>query len=137
MADDFLSSTYLASTAPVLLAPAMNTTMWQHPATRRNLLQPAGRRRSYSEPDDGEMACGTIGPGRLSEPARIVNAALDILAGGRPIQEMDFNGERVLITVGATREEIDPRCDSFPIAHRGKWGFAGGGCAETGAIVTV
>src|SRR6476659_3394814 len=79
IADDFLSSTYLACTAPVLIAPAMNTSMWQHPATQRNLRQLRADGVHFVEPDAGEMACGTIGPGRLSEPDRIVAAALEIL----------------------------------------------------------
>jgi len=103
VADDFLSSTYLACTAPVLIAPAMNTTMLEHPATQRNLERLRGDGVHFVEPDAGEMACGTIGPGRLSEPERIVAAALEILKGSR-----DLAGERFLITVGATREEIDP-----------------------------
>src|SRR5215207_9669631 len=94
IADDFLSSTYLACTAPVLIAPAMNTTMWEHPATQRNLRQLRADGVHLIEPDAGEMACGTIGPGRLSEPERIVKAALEILKGSR-----DLAGERLLITV--------------------------------------
>jgi phosphopantothenoylcysteine decarboxylase/phosphopantothenate--cysteine ligase len=105
VADDFLTSTYLACTAPVLLAPAMNTTMWQHPATQRNVQQLRADGVQIIDPDAGEMACGTIGPGRLSEPERIVAAALEIL---RANQKRDLAGERFLITVGATREEIDP-----------------------------
>jgi phosphopantothenoylcysteine decarboxylase / phosphopantothenate---cysteine ligase len=103
VADDFLSSTYLACTAPVLIAPAMNTTMLKHPATQRNLERLRADGVHFVEPDAGEMACGTIGPGRLSEPERIVGAALEILKGSK-----DLAGERFLITVGATREEIDP-----------------------------
>src|ERR1051325_2237945 len=103
VADDFLSSTYLACTAPVLIAPAMNTTMLEHPATQRNLQQLRADGVHFVEPDAGEMACGTIGPGRLSEPEQIVAAALAILSGAK-----DLAGERFLITVGATREEIDP-----------------------------
>src|SRR3954451_16877359 len=79
VADDFLTSTYLASTALVLIAPAMNTTMWEHPATQRNLQQLRSDGVHIVEPDAGEMACGTIGPGRLSEPDRIVAAAIDLL----------------------------------------------------------
>src|SRR6267378_1024585 len=67
IADDFLTSTYLASTAPVLIAPAMNTSMWRHPATQRNLRQLRSDGVYVVDPDEGEMACGTIGPGRLSE----------------------------------------------------------------------
>ena len=105
VADDFLSSTYLACSAPVLVAPAMNTTMWEHPATQRNLERLRADGVHIMEPDAGEMACGTIGPGRLSEPDRIVAAALEIL---RSTHTKDLTGERILITVGATREEIDP-----------------------------
>ncbi|HZH32072.1 MAG TPA: bifunctional phosphopantothenoylcysteine decarboxylase/phosphopantothenate synthase [Pyrinomonadaceae bacterium] len=79
VADDFLTSTYLASTAPIVIAPAMNTTMWQHPATVRNLQRLRDDGVHIIEPDAGEMACGTFGPGRLSEPERIVAAALEIL----------------------------------------------------------
>ena len=106
IADDFLTSTYLASTAPVLVAPAMNTTMWKHPATQHNLVTLRANGVHILEPDAGEMACGTIGPGRLSEPERIVTAALDLLR--EPAANRDLRQERVLITVGATREEIDP-----------------------------
>jgi phosphopantothenoylcysteine decarboxylase/phosphopantothenate--cysteine ligase len=105
VADDFLTSTYLACTAPVLVAPAMNTTMWEHPATQRNLQQLKDDGVYILEPDAGEMACGTIGPGRLSDPERIVSAALEILRGAR---RSDLSGERILVTVGATREAIDP-----------------------------
>jgi len=104
VADDFLSSTYLACYAPVLIAPAMNTTMWEHPATQRNLERLRADGVHIMQPDAGEMACGTIGPGRLSEPERIVAAALEILKA----RKRDLSGERFLITVGATREEIDP-----------------------------
>ena len=107
VADDFLSSTYLACTAPVLIAPAMNTTMWEHPATQRNLERLRADGVHFVQPDAGEMACGTIGPGRLSEPERIVTAALEILAGRKALKDLaTANG--FLITVGATREEIDP-----------------------------
>lgn len=114
VADDFLTSTYLACTAPVLVAPAMNTTMWQHPATQRNLEKLRGDGVHIIEPDAGEMACGTIGPGRLSEPDRIVTRALEILAtvqsgaAANSHLKCDLQGERILITAGATREPIDP-----------------------------
>ena len=137
VADDFLSSTYLASTAPVLLAPAMNTTMWQHPATRRNLQQLRADGVHILEPDDGEMACGTIGPGRLSDPALIVAAALEILNGTLRAQALDLSGERVLITAGATREEIDP-VRFISNRSSGKMGFAIAEAAvKRGAEVTV
>lgn len=135
VADDFLSSTYLACTAPVLIAPAMNTTMWEHPATQRNLSQLRADGVYFVEPDAGEMACGTIGPGRLSEPERIVKAALEILAGSD--QPKDLSGERFLITVGATREEIDP-VRFISNRSSGKMGFALAEAAlKRGAAVTV
>src|SRR5258707_3511501 len=86
VADDFLTSTYLACTAPVLVAPAMNTAMWQHPATRRNVQKLLDDGVQIVAPDDGEMACGTFGPGRLSDPEGIVIAALELLRkqGRRP-----------------------------------------------------
>src|SRR5437762_1715816 len=73
IADDFLTSTYLASKSPVLVAPAMNTTMWHHPATQRNVLALKQAGVYVIEPDEGERACGTIGPERLSAPERIVH----------------------------------------------------------------
>ena len=134
VADDFLSSTYLACTAPVLIAPAMNTTMLEHPATQRNLQQLRADGVHIVEPDAGEMACGTIGPGRLSEPDQIVAAALEILktSGAR-----DLAGERFLITVGATREEIDP-VRFISNQSSGRMGFALADAAlRRGAEVTV
>jgi phosphopantothenoylcysteine decarboxylase/phosphopantothenate--cysteine ligase len=108
IADDFLTSTYLACTAPVLIAPAMNTSMWHHPATQRNLQQLRADGVFVIEPDEGEMACGTVGPGRLSEPERIVTTALELLQNSDNERSSDLSGERLLITVGATREAIDP-----------------------------
>ena len=115
VADDFITSTYLACTAPVLVAPAMNTVMWQHAATRRNIEKLRRDGVHIIEPDAGEMACRTIGPGRLSAPERIVSTALELLNDGgsetRPGssgQDLDLADERILITAGATREPIDP-----------------------------
>ena len=142
VADDFLSSTYLACSAPVLIAPAMNTTMWEHPATQRNLQQLRSDGVHIMEPDAGEMACGTIGPGRLSEPERIVATALEIL--GRSNRAKDLTGERFLITVGATREEIDP-VRFISNRSSGRMGFAlaeaamrrGGEVTVVGGITSV
>src|SRR5215208_2838216 len=132
VADDFLTSTYLACSSPVLIAPAMNTTMWEHPATQRNLDQLRADGVHIIAPDAGEMACGTIGPGRLSEPERIVAAALKLLSSGR-----DLAGERLLITVGATREEIDP-VRFISNRSSGRMGFALAEAAlKRGAEVTV
>ena len=135
IADDFLSSTYLACTAPVLIAPAMNTTMWEHPATQRNVERLRADGVHFVAPDAGEMACGTIGPGRLSEPDRIVAAALEILAAAKA--PADLSGERLLITAGATREEIDP-VRFISNRSSGKMGFALAEAAlKRGADVTV
>jgi len=131
IADDFITSTYLACSAPVLVAPAMNTAMWHHPATRRNIEKLKSDGVCIIEPDAGEMACGTIGPGRLSAPERIVAAALDILDKREPHKPgvpspdrlLDLAGERVLITVGATREPIDP-VRFISNRSSGKMGFA-------------
>jgi len=137
IADDFLTSTYLASTAPVLIAPAMNTSMWHHPATQRNLQQLRSDGVFIIEPDEGEMACGTIGPGRLSEPERIVAAALDILRNSGIETTRDLAGEHVLITVGATREAIDP-VRFISNNSSGRMGFAIAEAAKArGARVTV
>src|SRR4051812_23523102 len=110
VADDFITSTYLACNSPILIAPAMNTTMWIHPATQRNVQKLRGDGVHIIEPDAGEMACGTIGPGRLSDPDRIVAMALRILGDTTQFAEgqQDLSNERILITAGATREAIDP-----------------------------
>ncbi|HZJ44650.1 MAG TPA: bifunctional phosphopantothenoylcysteine decarboxylase/phosphopantothenate--cysteine ligase CoaBC [Pyrinomonadaceae bacterium] len=134
VADDFITSTYLASTAPVLVAPAMNTTMLLHPATQRNLAKLRADGVTIIEPDAGEMACGTVGPGRLSEPQQIVNAALELLKSSK---KKDLSGERMLITVGATREEIDP-VRFISNRSSGKMGYAIAAAARArGADVTV
>jgi len=135
VADDFLSSTYLACTAPVLIAPAMNPTMWGHLATQRNLSRLRTDGVSIVEPDSGEMACGTIGPGRLNDPERIVAAAVELLAHGRRAQ--DLAGERLLITTGATREELDP-VRFISNRSSGRMGFAVAEAAlSRGADVSV
>jgi phosphopantothenoylcysteine decarboxylase/phosphopantothenate--cysteine ligase len=137
IADDFLTSTYLASTAPVLIAPAMNTTMWEHPATQRNVQRLKADGAFFIEPDDGEMACGTIGPGRLSEPDRIVAAAIKILEATNGVVNQDLVGEKLLITVGATREAIDP-IRFLSNNSSGRMGFAIADAAKKrGALVTV
>jgi phosphopantothenoylcysteine decarboxylase/phosphopantothenate--cysteine ligase len=139
IADDFLTSTYLACTAPVLIAPAMNTTMWQHPATQRNLEKLRADGVQIIEPDDGEMACGTIGPGRLSQPEAIVSVALKILSQANPRKPTtkDLSGENILITAGATREPIDP-VRFISNRSSGRMGFALAEAAhDRGAQVTV
>jgi len=137
LADDLLGNTLLTARCPVVFAPAMHTEMWHHPATQRNLQQLRADGVFVIEPDEGEMACGTIGPGRLSEPERIVAAALDILENSRKERARDFAGEHVLITVGATREAIDP-VRFLSNNSSGRMGFAIADAAkQRGAEVTL
>jgi len=103
MADDFLTTMYLATTAPVLVAPAMNVNMWEHPATQANLELLRQRGVRVIEPDAGALACGMVGPGRMAEPEFIANAVLNALG-----RSHDLAGEVVLITAGGTREALDP-----------------------------
>jgi phosphopantothenoylcysteine decarboxylase/phosphopantothenate--cysteine ligase len=103
IADDFLTTTYLAFTGRVVLAPAMNTEMWNHPATRENVRILRDRGHELIEPEDGILACGAIGPGRLADPVRIA----DFVAAGAIPTPRDLEGEVVLITAGPTQEPID------------------------------
>lgn len=102
LADDFLSTLYLAFTGPVVLAPAMNTNMWEHPATVANLAVLRERGHKIVGPDSGDLACGTVGPGRLTEAEWIGEAVMGALL------RQDLAGETVLITAGPTQEAIDP-----------------------------
>lgn len=103
LADDMLSTTVLATAAPVLLAPAMNTQMYLAAPTQHNLAQLKSRGWHTVGPEGGALACGDVGPGRMSEPQDILAAAEGILSQGR-----DYAGLRVLLTAGPTREAIDP-----------------------------
>ena len=103
IADDFLTSLYLATKAPVLVAPAMNTNMLEHAAVQRNLAVLAERGTYFVEPGAGYLACGWIGKGRLAEPADIVGAAEQLLTPSGPLR-----GKTVIVTAGPTREAIDP-----------------------------
>ena len=103
IADDFLSSLYLATRAPVLLAPAMNTNMWEHVAVQRNLETLLSRGVRMVEPGEGFLACGWTGKGRLAEPDQVVTAALGIL---RPTPTLADH--TVLVSAGPTYEDIDP-----------------------------
>jgi phosphopantothenoylcysteine decarboxylase/phosphopantothenate--cysteine ligase len=107
LADDFLTTTYLAFTGPVVLAPAMNTNMWNHPATQENLAKLRARGHVIIEPDDGILACGMAGPGRLAEPERIAEAVTAV-AETRQQSNSDLDSETVLITAGPTQEPLDP-----------------------------
>ena len=149
IADDFLSSTYLASTAPVLIAPAMNTTMWEQPATQRNIAQLKKDGVWFVEPVSGELACKTVGTGKLEDVENIVAQAMGVLTAEtrrRREEEADEEGrvrgsdlvdERILITVGGTREAIDP-VRYISNHSSGKMGFAvAEAAAARGAEVTV
>jgi phosphopantothenoylcysteine decarboxylase/phosphopantothenate--cysteine ligase len=123
LADDLLTTMYLAFTGHVILAPAMNTNMWNHPATKENLRILGSRGHVIVEPDDGLLACGMVGPGRLAEPERIAAVVANVASGvaasiggpglgassqndpAAPIR--DLEGEVVLITAGPTREPLD------------------------------
>ncbi|MGD9587923.1 MAG: bifunctional phosphopantothenoylcysteine decarboxylase/phosphopantothenate--cysteine ligase CoaBC [Pyrinomonadaceae bacterium] len=157
IADDFLSSTYLASTAPVMIAPAMNVTMWEQAATQRNIERLKADGVHFVEPVAGELACKTVGTGKLEDVENIVDQVLALLdskfqipsskpeklgstdreSGIRNLELKDLTGEHILITVGGTREAIDPV--RFISNHSsGKMGFAlAEAAAARGAEVTV
>lgn len=101
-ADDLASTLLLATDTPVLVAPAMNVRMWDHPATQRNIATLKGDGVRFVGPNDGDMACGEHGPGRMAEPLEIVAAVEANLAGGPLV------GKRILVTSGPTHEPIDP-----------------------------
>lgn len=103
IANDFLTTLYLATTAPVVVAPAMNVNMWGHPATQQNLGTLRKRGVKIVDPGSGYLACGMTGPGRLAENEAIVAAVMEALGASQ-----DLAGETVLITAGPTREKIDP-----------------------------
>jgi phosphopantothenoylcysteine decarboxylase/phosphopantothenate--cysteine ligase len=103
IADDFLTTMYLATQAPVLLAPAMNVHMWNHPATLANLEVLRERGVRVIEPGTGDLACGMVGTGRMAEPEVIADAVLSVLD-----RRNDMAGEVVLVTAGGTREALDP-----------------------------
>jgi phosphopantothenoylcysteine decarboxylase / phosphopantothenate---cysteine ligase len=115
LANDFLSTMFLATMAPVIVAPAMNVRMWEHAATRANVETLRARGVRVIEPGSGYLACGMVGGGRLAEPAAIVAEVMAVLRGGSAeagavpaAGGADFAGETVLVTAGGTREAIDP-----------------------------
>lgn len=103
IASDFLTTLYLATTAPVVVAPAMNVNMWNHPATQANLEILKKRGVRVIDPGEGYLACGMTGPGRLAENELIVAAVMEALGASQ-----ELAGETVLVTAGPTREKIDP-----------------------------
>ncbi len=105
-ANDLASTTLLATDKPVLMAPAMNVRMWEHAAVQRNVEQLRADGVTVMEPDEGEMACGEFGPGRLPEPERIAETVLGMLET-RPRLDL-LAGKRIVVTAGPTREPLDP-----------------------------
>lgn len=132
IADDMLSTTLLATQAPVLVVPAMNTVMWQAEATQENVRTLKERGILVLSPDSGSLACGEVGEGRMPEPETILEEIQKILA-----MKSDLKGLRVLVTAGATREKFDPvRFISNP--STGKMGYAIAEAArDRGAEVTL
>ena len=108
LADDLLTTTLVATTAAVVVCPAMHTEMWEHPSVRANLATLTGRGVSVVPPEEGRLAGGDVGSGRMAEPATIVAAVLALLDGTRPATGADLAGVRVLVSAGGTREAIDP-----------------------------
>lgn len=131
LANDLATAICLASTAPVLLAPAMNQQMWQHPATQDNLAALSARGVHLAGPGDGSQACGEVGPGRMLEANEICVAASGLFASGA------LAGLRVLVTAGPTREALDP-VRYISNHSSGKMGYAiAAAAAEAGASVTL
>ena len=132
LADDFLTTMYLAFTGRVVLAPAMNNNMWSHPATQENLAALRKRGHIIVEPEEGLLACGTTGPGRLAEPERIAEVVGALSFGSR-----DLEGETVLITAGPTQEPLDP-VRFISNRSSGKMGYAlAEAAAQRGAQVIL
>src|SRR5205807_6523262 len=114
--------------APVIVAPAMNVNMWEHPATRANLEVLKARGVKVVEPGSGYLACGMVGGGRLAEPAAIAAVVGEVLAGGAPAAG-DLAGETDVVTAGGTREAVEPgRCSGN--RSSGKLGSSGAGAAR-------
>ena len=133
LAGDLASTTLLATDKPVLMAPAMNVRMWEHAATRRNLKMLQGDGVRFVGPDEGAMACGEYGPGRMAEPLAIFEAIMALLAGdARPL-----SGRRAIVTAGPTVEAIDP-VRLLTNRSSGKQGYAiAAALAALGAEVTL
>lgn len=133
-ASDLASTALLATDKPVLMAPAMNVRMWEHPATRRNAQRLEADGVLFVGPDEGAMACGEFGPGRMAEPPAIFEAILAALSGpaARPLA-----GKRAIVTAGPTAEPLDP-VRFISNRSSGKQGYAiAGALAALGAEVTL
>lgn len=136
LADDLASTTLIATDKRVLWAPAMNVRMWEHPAVEANMARlrgfPGFHGAAVVGPDEGEMACGEYGPGRLAEPPAILQAIVDLIGGERPLE-----GRRAVITAGPTFEPIDP-VRGLTNRSSGKQGYAiARALADQGCEVTL
>ncbi len=137
IADDFLSTVYLSNTNPVLIAPAMNVEMWNHPATQANLQILQARGVQFVDPGSGYQACGEVGVGRLAEPEDIVKKAIELLSTLNSQLSNDLAGEQIVITAGPTVEDLDP-VRFITNRSSGKMGYALAEAATSrGASVTL
>ncbi|KUP08616.1 phosphopantothenoylcysteine decarboxylase [Bacillus coahuilensis m2-6] len=132
IADDMISTTLLAATAPVWVAPAMNVHMYDHPAVKRNIQTLASFGYEFIEPSEGYLACGYVGKGRLEEPEKIVELVQHFF-----LEEKPLKGKRILITAGPTRESVDP-VRFFTNRSTGKMGYSlAKEAVKLGATVTL
>jgi phosphopantothenoylcysteine decarboxylase/phosphopantothenate--cysteine ligase len=137
IADDFLSTVYLSNTNPVLIAPAMNVEMWNHPATQANIKILRERGVHFVAPGSGYQACGEVGVGRLAEPEDIVTRAMELLRTPPSAFRTDLVGEHLVITAGPTVEDLDP-VRFITNRSSGKMGYALAEAAQQrGATVTL
>lgn len=133
LADDFLTTFFLAAQCPVLVAPAMNEAMYRHPATRANMETLAARGVVFVEPEKGTLACGTEGWGRLADPAHIVREGLRLLGRSESLK-----GKTVLVTAGPTREHLDPvRYVSNPSSGKMGYALAGEALSRGARVILV
>jgi phosphopantothenoylcysteine decarboxylase / phosphopantothenate---cysteine ligase len=132
IADDFLTTLYLATKAPVIVAPAMNVNMWEHAATQQNLQTLRTRGVRVVQPDEGYLACGMVGPGRLAATEAIASAVCDVLG-----LKHDLDGMKIVITAGPTVEDVDP-VRMLTNRSSGKMGYAlADASSRRGAHVTL
>lgn len=134
IADDMLTTTIMATRAPSVIAPAMNTRMYTNPVVQRNIKVLSDLGYRFIGPESGRLACGDVGPGRMAEPERILEYAMHVHEGAR---RPSFEGRRVVVTAGPTREHLDP-VRFLTNRSSGKMGYAiAGAAASRGAQVTL
>ncbi|WHY74369.1 bifunctional phosphopantothenoylcysteine decarboxylase/phosphopantothenate--cysteine ligase CoaBC [Fictibacillus enclensis] len=137
IADDMITTTLLAAQAPIMIAPAMNVHMYQHPAVLQNMQKLADFGYRFVEPGEGLLACGYVGKGRLAEPEEIIACIEEHFSGAEPVADLPLQGKNVLVTAGPTREQVDP-VRYFTNYSSGKMGYAiAEAAARMGASVTL